>query len=59
MDSLLFERPGGPELTSSSSSTTADEPLIADHPEIPAEFALQGFDSVRATRTTPRRQPRR
>jgi glyoxalase family protein len=27
---------------------TDDEPLIADHPEIPAEFALQGFDSVRA-----------
>jgi glyoxalase family protein len=27
---------------------TGDEPLIADHPEIPAELALQGFDSVRA-----------
>jgi len=25
-----------------------DEPLIADHPEIPAELALQGFDGVRA-----------
>ncbi len=25
-----------------------DEPLIADHPEIPAAFALQGFDGVRA-----------
>jgi glyoxalase family protein len=25
-----------------------DEPLIADHPEVPAEFALQGFDAVRA-----------
>ena len=27
---------------------TADEPLIADHPEIPAALALQGFDGVRA-----------
>jgi glyoxalase family protein len=27
---------------------TDDAPLIADQPEIPAEFALQGFDSVRA-----------
>ena len=27
---------------------TDDEPLIADHPEIPGELALQGFESVRA-----------
>jgi glyoxalase family protein len=27
---------------------TDDEPLVADHPEIPADLALQGFDSVRA-----------
>jgi len=27
---------------------TADEPLVAEHPEIPAELALQGFDGVRA-----------
>jgi glyoxalase family protein len=27
---------------------TPDEPLIADHPEIPRELALQGFDGVRA-----------
>jgi glyoxalase family protein len=27
---------------------TSDEPLIADHPEVPREVALQGFDSVRA-----------
>ncbi|HEY5059271.1 MAG TPA: VOC family protein [Gaiellaceae bacterium] len=25
-----------------------DEPLIADHPEVPREFALQGFHGVRA-----------
>jgi glyoxalase family protein len=27
---------------------TEDEPLIADHPEVPKEHALQGFDGVRA-----------
>lgn len=27
---------------------TSDEPLVADHPEIPKELALQGFDGVRA-----------
>ena len=27
---------------------TPDEPLAAEHPEIPAEHALQGFDGVRA-----------
>jgi glyoxalase family protein len=27
---------------------TEDAPLVAEHPEIPAEVALQGFDSVRA-----------
>jgi glyoxalase family protein len=27
---------------------TADEPLIADHPEIPRDLALQGFDAARA-----------
>jgi glyoxalase family protein len=32
---------------------TDDEPLIADHPEISKELALQGFDSVRAYSYTP------
>jgi glyoxalase family protein len=27
---------------------TDDAPLVAEHPEIPSELALQGFDSVRA-----------
>jgi glyoxalase family protein len=27
---------------------TSDEPLVADHPEIPSDVALQGFDGVRA-----------
>jgi glyoxalase family protein len=29
-------------------SAVSDEPLIAQHPEIPAEMALQGFDGARA-----------
>ncbi|MFN8159894.1 MAG: VOC family protein [Solirubrobacterales bacterium] len=32
---------------------TADEPLIAEHPEIPVEMALQGFDAVRAYSAAP------
>jgi glyoxalase family protein len=27
---------------------SGDEPLLAEHPEVPAEVALQGFDAVRA-----------
>ncbi|HEX6713471.1 MAG TPA: VOC family protein, partial [Thermoleophilaceae bacterium] len=34
---------------------TTDEPLIAEHPEIPAELALQGFDGVRAFTADPER----
>jgi glyoxalase family protein len=33
----------------------ADLPLVAEHPEIPAEHALQGFDGVRAFATDPGR----
>ena len=32
---------------------TSDEPLVAEHPEIPAELALQGFDGVRAYSSEP------
>ena len=32
-----------------------DEPLIADHPEIPAALALQGFEGVRAYARDPER----
>lgn len=28
--------------------SSGDEPLIAEHPEVPAEMALQGFEGVRA-----------
>ncbi|MDP9244000.1 MAG: VOC family protein [Chloroflexota bacterium] len=34
---------------------TGDEPLIAEHPEIPADVALQGFDGVRAYSSQPER----
>jgi glyoxalase family protein len=34
---------------------TPDEPLIANHPEVPAELALQGFDGVRAYTADPER----
>jgi glyoxalase family protein len=37
---------------------TSDEPLIANHPEIPAELALQGFDAVRAYTDDPGRSER-
>jgi glyoxalase family protein len=34
---------------------TEDEPLIADHPEVPAELALHGFHAVRAYSRDPER----
>ena len=34
---------------------TTDPPLIAEHPEIPTEVALQGFDGVRAFTDDPER----
>src|SRR5262249_31785875 len=34
-------------------STVDDAPLVAEHPEIPAEHALQGFDAVRAYSASP------
>jgi glyoxalase family protein len=34
---------------------TVDEPLVASHPDIPPDFALQGFDSVRAYARDPER----
>jgi glyoxalase family protein len=32
---------------------TEDEPLVAEHPEIPSELALQGFEGVRAYTSVP------
>jgi glyoxalase family protein len=37
---------------------TNDEPLIADHPDVPKEVALQGFDSVRAYTADPEQSRR-
>jgi glyoxalase family protein len=34
-------------------STSADEPMIAHHPEIPRDMALQGFEGVRAFSAMP------
>ena len=36
-------------------SDVSDAPLIADHPEVPREHALQGFDGVRAYASDPAR----
>jgi len=34
-------------------SPVSDQPLIAEHPEVPSEMALQGFDGVRAYSSRP------
>ncbi len=44
-EALRFEDPEGLEHELAVSSAE-DEPLIAEHPEVPAELALQGFDGV-------------
>jgi glyoxalase family protein len=49
---LRFEDPEGLGLELVVSETE-DEPLIAEHPEIPSELALRGFDSVRAYSRAP------
>ncbi len=49
---LRFEDPEGLGLELAVVET-GDEPLTAGHPEIPAELALQGFESVRAYAADP------
>jgi glyoxalase family protein len=44
---LRFRDPEGLRLELAVTETV-DEPLTASHPDIPADLALQGFDSVRA-----------
>jgi glyoxalase family protein len=53
-DVVRFEDPEGlaHELVVAS---VPDEPLVADHPEIPRELALQGFEGVRAYTPLPER----
>jgi len=50
--SLRFSDPEGLDHELVVSSVN-DEPLTADHPEIPGELALQGFDAVRAYSSSP------
>jgi glyoxalase family protein len=52
--SLLFADPEGLGLELVVANPS-DAPLIADHPEIPAEFALHGFAGVRAYSNAPER----
>jgi len=52
--SLGFEDPEGLGLELRVVETT-DEPLTAEHPEIPGELAIQGFDEVRAYSSDPER----
>ena len=51
---LRFGDPEGLELELAVVETD-DEPLVARHPDIPAELALQGFDSVRVFADDPAR----
>ncbi len=51
-DSVVFDDPEG--LTHELRPTDApDDPLTANHPEIPAEFAIQGFHAARAYTVDP------
>ena len=52
--SLHFRDPEGLELELAVVETD-DAPLVARHPDIPAELALQGFDSVRVYTDDPGR----
>jgi glyoxalase family protein len=54
---LRFRDPEGMGLELVASDTT-DDPLVADHPEIPSELALQGFDGARAYTRSPERSER-
>ncbi|MDQ3669674.1 MAG: VOC family protein [Actinomycetota bacterium] len=49
---LRFSDPEGLALELAVTETD-DEPLVADHPDIPGELALQGFDGVRAYSLAP------
>ena len=53
-DGLRFADPEGLE-HELVVATVDDAPLIADHPEVPAEFALQGFHGARAYSANPER----
>ena len=50
--SIRFQDPEGLDLELRVVASNED-PLIADHPEVPREFALQGFEGVRAFTADP------
>jgi glyoxalase family protein len=52
--SLVFSDPEGLE-HQLLVTDVPDEPLVAEHPEVPAEHALQGFHAVRAYTADPER----
>ena len=54
---LLFNDPEGLELELAVVETD-DPPLLADHPEVPKEHALHGFDSVRVHAADPEQSRR-
>jgi glyoxalase family protein len=51
-DSLVFADPEGLE-HELLVADVSDDPLVAEHPEVPAEHALQGFHGVRAYSSQP------
>src|SRR5262245_4455953 len=51
-DGVTFEDPEGLRHRLVVASVD-DAPLIAEHPEVPSEYALQGFDAVRAYGAAP------
>jgi glyoxalase family protein len=51
---LVFADPEGLE-HALVAAQVPDQPLIADHPEVPGELALQGFDHARAYTVDPER----
>jgi glyoxalase family protein len=53
-DTLRFRDPEGLE-HELRVADVSDEPLIAEHPEVPAEHALQGFHAARAYSSDPER----
>jgi glyoxalase family protein len=55
-DVLIFADPEG--LAHELTVSTANPPLIAEHPDIPSELALHGFEGVRAYSRDPERSRR-
>jgi glyoxalase family protein len=53
-DTLVFSDPEGLE-HQLLVADVPDEPLVAEHPEVPAEHALQGFHAARAYASDPER----